>query len=87
MKRFKELVSLLSSEFDRYVIEHPEIGDKIPRNALVIFQIEDEEEFNKWFEEVSLQNKEEKQPVVYVKVKGFRIASILSEAVLEKIKV
>jgi len=38
----------LIKEFDRYIREHPEYADSIPKNALVIMQLEGDEEFNQW---------------------------------------
>ena len=35
----------LVKEFDRYVLEHPEFAEKIPDNALVVMNIEGDEEF------------------------------------------
>ncbi len=40
--------SMLVKEFDKYILEHPEFGDNIPDDALVVMQIEGDEEFNGW---------------------------------------
>jgi len=40
--------SALVKEFDRYVLEHPEFAENIPDNALVVMQLEGDEEFNQW---------------------------------------
>jgi len=37
--------AILVAEFDRYVIEHPEFADKIPRNAQVVLQVEGDREY------------------------------------------
>ena len=36
--------AILVTEFDRYVIEHPECAVKIPQNAQIIIQVEGDEE-------------------------------------------
>lgn len=67
-RNFAEKNSLLVREFDRYILEHPEFAEKIPDNALVVMQIEDDEEFNKWAKETSQKAIEKNQPVVYVTI-------------------
>ena len=46
--RFVDKNTMLVREFDRYVLEHPEFAENIPDNALVVMQIEGDEEFNGW---------------------------------------
>ena len=36
----------LIREFNRYVREHPEVGDDIPKNAVVVMQLEGDGKFN-----------------------------------------
>ena len=52
-KRFTEKNSMLVKEFDRYVLEHPKFTDKIPNNALIVMQIEGDDEFNNWARETA----------------------------------
>ena len=33
---------LLNTEFNKYLVEHPEVADKIPNNALVVLLPEDD---------------------------------------------
>ena len=40
--------SMLVREFDKYILEHPEFADRIPDDALVVIQLEGDEEFNAW---------------------------------------
>jgi len=47
--------SMLVREFDRYVLEHPEFAEKIPNNALIIMQMDGDEEFNQWAKEAALK--------------------------------
>lgn len=60
----------VSTEFDRYVFAHPEVAEKIPENALVIFLLEDDSKFSKKSLEIARKQREEGQPVILVKIKG-----------------
>ncbi|PJA81006.1 MAG: hypothetical protein CO148_00865 [Nitrospirae bacterium CG_4_9_14_3_um_filter_41_27] len=64
--------SILVTEFDRYVVEHPEFAAKIPRNAQIVLQVEGDEEYNRWSRELADRQREPGQVVVYVKVKGLK---------------
>ncbi len=64
--------AILITEFDRYVIEHPEFAEKIPRNAQIILQVEGDEEYNKWSKLIAQKQREPNQPIVYVKIKGLK---------------
>lgn len=37
-------------EFEKYVLEHPEITEKIPRDAVVFMKVAGDEKFNLWSE-------------------------------------
>ena len=37
-------------EFEKYVLEHAEITEKIPRNAVVFMKVAGDEKFNRWSE-------------------------------------
>ena len=65
---FTEKNSMIVKEFDRYILEHPEFAEKIPNNALVVMQIERDEEFNQWAKETALKAAEKDQPIVYVTI-------------------
>jgi hypothetical protein len=67
-KRFVEKNSMLVKEFDRYILEHPEFADEIPNNALVVMQIEGDEEFNNWARETAQSIAEKETPIVYVTI-------------------
>lgn len=67
-RRFVEKNSMLVKEFDRYTLEHPEFADKIPNNALVVMQLEGDEEFNNWARETAQSVAEKDTPVVYVTI-------------------
>ena len=79
MNKFTEFLAMVSTEFHRYLMENEEFADKIPRNALVIFQIEGEDEFNNWHKETSLKNREQDQPIIYIYVKKWRSHSSIEE--------
>lgn len=66
--------AILMTEFDRYVMEHPNFAAKIPRNAQVVLQVESDEEYNAWSRKLAERQREPKQPVVYVRIKGLKPA-------------
>ena len=59
----------ISTEFDPYLLDHPEIADRIPDGALLVFLPEFDESLAKKNRVVAAKLKEKGQPVVYVKVK------------------
>ncbi len=67
-KGFVEKNSVLVREFDKYVLEHPEFANQIPDNALVVMQIDGDEEFNIWAREAAQKVAEKDTPVVYVTI-------------------
>jgi len=79
MNDYTNFLAMVSTEFHRYLMENEEFAEKIPANALVIFQIEGEDDFNRWHKETSLKNRESDQPVVLVNVKRWRKHSSIEE--------
>lgn len=59
---------IFSTEFDRYVIEHPEFAAKIPLNAMVVFLPKDDQELCRINMEMAEKQREEGQQVVYVHI-------------------
>ena len=59
---------ILSTEFDRYILEHPEVADKIPLNAQIVFLPKDDPELCRVNIELAEQQKEEEQQVVYIHI-------------------
>jgi hypothetical protein len=57
---------MLASEFHRYLMENQERSPKLPENVLLIFQVESEEDFNRWHKRMSLRNREADQSVAVV---------------------
>ena len=79
MNDYTNFLAMVSTEFHRYLMENEEFAEKIPANALVIFQIEGEDDFNRWHKETSLKNREPNQPMVLVNVKRWRKHSSIEE--------
>ncbi len=59
---------ILSTEFDRYVLEHPEFADRIPENAQVVLLPEDDLELREKNIEIAKAQREPSQAVVYVEI-------------------
>jgi len=74
MDTFRRLAAILSSEFDKYVLAHPKMADKIPPNALIVFQLEGNRKFNRWSRELAERYREKGQPTVLVCVKDLQPA-------------
>ena len=64
--------AILVAEFDRYVTEHHEFAEKIPRKAQIVLQVEGDVEYNKWSRQIAENQRETNQTVVYVKIKGLK---------------
>jgi hypothetical protein len=61
----------LAAEFAQYVVDHPEVDDLMPEKSHIYFEIEGEEEFNRYSREVAeRQRREEGVPIVWVRIKG-----------------
>ncbi|MGD9819075.1 MAG: DUF5647 family protein [Desulfomonilaceae bacterium] len=58
----------LVKEFDRYVLEHPDFAEKIPDNALIVMNIEGDEEFNNWARKTAESVAEADNQIVYVNI-------------------
>jgi hypothetical protein len=60
-----------AAEFGKFVFDHPEIDDRLPEGAFVYFEMAGEPEFNSYSRELAeRQQREERVPVVLVRVKG-----------------
>jgi hypothetical protein len=66
----------LSTEFELYILEHPEIEEKIPDNAMIVLLPEYDKELAAKNIELSEANKEAGQKIVYVKVERLRASRI-----------
>jgi hypothetical protein len=67
-KEFTDKSLTLSFEFSRYILSHPEVEDQIPKGALVVLLLEDDPDFNRRAMELAQGQKEDKQPVVLVRI-------------------
>jgi len=85
MDNFASFLEMISTEFQKYVMENEAFADKIPAKAMVIFQIEGDSDFNRWHQEVSLRNREADQPIIYVYVKKWREHSSIEEVNLSEV--
>jgi len=70
---------MLSTEFHRYLMENEELAERIPANSVVIFQVNSDEEFNRWHKNLSMRNVEHGQSVLFVNVKKWRKHSSIEE--------
>ena len=70
---------MLSTEFDRYVLEHPEFAEKIPENAQVVLLPQDDPELRDKNLEIAKAQREPDQPVVYVEIE--KVAAQMSRLV------
>jgi hypothetical protein len=87
MKRFGEFVAFLSSEFQRYLIEHEEESVRVPSNAMIVFDVAGETDFNNWHREVSMRNREPGQPVFHVHVGSMRRHAAIEQVELDAVPV
>ena len=66
----------LSTEFELYLLEHPEIEENIPDNALIVLTPVYDEELTAKNIELAEANREPGQAVVYVRVERLRTSRI-----------
>jgi hypothetical protein len=73
-------------EFEKYVLEHPEFAERIPQGAIISLQLEGDEEFNRWSQELAKSQARAGQPLVYVGVKRLgSVRSRIEEMELEEV--
>ena len=65
--------------------ENEKLGEKIPLNAMVVFQVDGEDDFNNWHKDTSLRNREKDQTVILIKVKKWREHSSIEELHLAEV--
>jgi len=66
----------LSTEFELYLIEHPEIEEKIPSNAMIVLLPDYDRELSEMNIKLAEANKETGQTIVYVRVEKLRASRI-----------
>jgi len=59
----------LTTEFSRYVLEHPEVAKRIPKDAIVIILPEYDQKLAEENLKIATARREKNQPMVLVKVK------------------
>lgn len=62
----------INHEFSKFLLNHPEIEDKIPPEALLVFIVEDDLELSRKNIEMSRTQCDSNQPLIFVKIKGLR---------------
>ena len=82
MNDYNKFTAMLASEFHRYLMEDEEKANMLPENVLLIFQVEGEEDFNRWHKEMTLRNREADQPVTVVHLKKWRLHSVIEDITL-----
>jgi hypothetical protein len=61
----------LAAEFAQYVVDHPEMDDLLPEKSHICFQIDGEDEFNRYSRQLAeRRHTEEGRPVIVVRIKG-----------------
>ncbi len=76
---------VLTTEFDRYLLEHPDIAEKVPLNAQIVLLPEDDPELCQKNREVATAQRELGQPVVYVRIE--KLTPLISRLVNPQITV
>jgi len=63
-------------EFEKYVLEHPDFGKRIPRDAIISMRVVGDEPFNRWSQRLAERhsNGKKKKPVFLVKIKKMKPA-------------
>ncbi len=75
----------LIKEFNRYIREHPKFADSIPNRAIVIMQLEGDEEFNRWSRKLAKRQVEKGQPIIYIRIKKIKpVRSRIEELEVER---
>ena len=66
----------LSTEFELYLLDHPEIEKEIPDNALIVLLPNYDLELTETNKKLAEVNREPGQPIVYVRVEKLRASRI-----------
>jgi hypothetical protein len=64
---YKNIV--LNTEFNKYLVEHPEIADRIPDNALVVILPDDDPALCRKNLSLARRHRKKDQPIVHVCIK------------------
>ena len=67
----------IAFEFSRFVLAHPELDDRIPEDAMVVFEVADDPELTRYNRAIAQRNKETGQLLVLVRIKGLATTRLL----------
>lgn len=56
-------------EFEKYLFQHPEVANSIPKDSLVVIQVEGDDAFNQWSRQLADRQVQEGQPTVSIIIK------------------
>ena len=56
-------------EFEKYLFQHPEVANSIPKDSLVVIQVEEDEVFNQWSRQLAERQVEVGQPIISIIIK------------------
>ena len=86
MTSFEKKLAMLATEFDRYVMEHPDFAARIPSGAQIVIELEGEDTFNTWARSLAEKQRENGQAIIRVKVRSLLpIHSRLEDPVIEDV--
>jgi len=72
-------------EFEKYVLDHPDLANRIPRNAVVSVRLDGDDEFNRWSRRLAKKQREGRQPVYCVTIGKMRpVRSRIEELRVER---
>lgn len=66
----------LSTEFELYLLEHPEIEEKLPDGALIVLLPDYDQELAAKNRELAETNRDREKAIVYVRVQKLRASRI-----------
>jgi hypothetical protein len=70
---------MLASEFHRYLMDHDALAGQVPPNALIVFHVDGEDDFNEWHRATSMRNRQSHQPMLTVSVRTWRKHSLIAD--------
>ena len=75
----------LTFEFEKYVLDHPDLANRVPRNAVVSVRLDGDDEFNRWSRRLAKKQREGRQPVYCVTIGKMRpVRSRIEELRVER---
>ena len=60
----------LSSEFGKFMLDNPELAEKIPQEAVIVFIDESDPELTRYNLSLATQAEKEGRPIIKVRIKG-----------------